>query len=98
MPRPPNAICALDFAALLWRLGASGSESLPARFERHPQPLRNGSRSSGIDAARSVLFVQQLRARHYTRFELPPAPCARHAEAVFAAPMCRAILAPDIAC
>ncbi|MEO5559474.1 MAG: hypothetical protein ABIO49_06655, partial [Dokdonella sp.] len=67
----------LDFAAhlrlaatLLW-LRDQPSGSLSERFDERPQSLRSSKHVSGVDEARSTLYVENFYSKRETRFELP---------------------------
>jgi hypothetical protein len=67
----------LDFAAhlrlaatVLWLREGTEGVSVQARFEQRPPTLRSGVRHSGFDAARGVVFVDNLDVRREEHFEL----------------------------
>jgi hypothetical protein len=68
----------LDFAAhvrlgatLLWLRQDASNDPVAARFDRRPPKLRSDGHDSGIDAAKGILFVDNLDASRSARFGLP---------------------------
>lgn len=57
-------------AALLWLRDTPAGTSLAERFAQRPPALRSDGHVSGFDAARGVLFVDNLQPRPAARFEL----------------------------